>query len=100
MRGPVRKGATGYKGFARVPGVFGALQPFDASKSTFKEHVDWQALMREWQRRLDTIAHEHEQGDARLAPNPTQACRFCHLPGLCRSAQALVDVEEGDHAGG
>ncbi len=96
----VRKGATGYTGFARVSGLFGALQPFDASKATFKEFADWKALMREWQRRLDAIAREHAQGDARLAPNPTRACRYCHLPGLCRSAQALVDAEEGDDAGG
>jgi probable DNA repair protein len=98
--GIVRKGATGYKGFARAPGVFGALQTFDASKAPFKEHADWKGLMREWQRRLDAIAHEHAQGDARLAPNPTRACRYCHLPGLCRSAQALIDPEEGEHAGG
>jgi probable DNA repair protein len=97
--GIVRKGGTGYKGFVREPGVFGALQPFDASKATFKEYADWKALMREWQRRLDALAREHAQGDARLAPNPTRACRYCHLPGLCRSAQALVEVEEGDDAG-
>jgi hypothetical protein len=56
--------------------------------------------MREWQRRLDAIAREHAQGDARLAPNPTSACRYCHLPGLCRSGQAGADAaEEGDDAG-
>jgi RecB family exonuclease len=97
--GVVRKGATGYRGFARAPGVFGALQPFDASKATFREYADWQALLHEWQRRLDVIAREHAQGDARLAPNPTRACRYCHLPGLCRSAQALIDAEEDDDAG-
>lgn len=98
--GIVRKGATGYKGFAREAGVFAGLQPFDATKATFREYVSWQALLQEWQRRLDAIAREHAQGDARLAPNPTRACRYCHLPGLCRSAQALIEVEETDDAGG
>jgi RecB family exonuclease len=98
--GVVRKGGTGYKGFAREAGLFGGLQPFDASKATFREYADWKALMREWQRRLDAIAREHAQGDARLAPNPTKACRYCHLPGLCRSAQAVADADEIDDAAG
>lgn len=96
--GVVRKGATGYKGYAREPGLFGALQPFDASKATFREYADWKSMMREWQRRLDAIAREHAHGDARLAPNPAKACQYCHLPGLCRSAQAIADAGEGDDA--
>jgi hypothetical protein len=50
--------------------------------------------MHEWQRRLDVIAREHATGDARLAPNPTRACRYCHLPGVCRSGQAFLEAEE------
>jgi hypothetical protein len=92
----VRKGATGYQGFAREAGLFSALQTFDARKKPFKEFVDWPALIRTWQRRLDTLGEEHARGDARLAPDPARACRFCHLPGLCRSAQALLDVTEDD----
>jgi hypothetical protein len=57
-------------------------------------------LLQAWQRRLDTLAREHAAGDARLAPNPTKACRYCHLPGLCRSKQALIEAEEVDDAGG
>ncbi|HEX9208024.1 MAG TPA: PD-(D/E)XK nuclease family protein [Steroidobacteraceae bacterium] len=98
--GVVRKGATGYKGFARSDGLFATLQPFDAARAPFKEYADWPALLREWQRRLDALAREHAQGDARLAPNPTQACRYCHLPGLCRSAQALAATAEAADEGG
>jgi probable DNA repair protein len=98
--GIVRAGATGYAGFARTPGLFAGLKPFDATRAPFREYADWAALLQQWQRRLDALAREHAGGDARLAPNPTQACRYCHLPGLCRSAQALVEGEEGDDAAG
>jgi len=98
--GIVRKGGTGYLGFVRGKGVFSSLTPFDRARAPFKDYADWRTLLREWERRLETLAHEHATGDARLAPNPTRACRYCHLPGLCRSAQALVDDEEGDDVAG
>jgi len=75
--------------------VFSSLKPFDATRSPFKEYVDWKTLLREWRQRVDTLAHEHAQGDARLAPNPTKACRHCHLPGLCRSGQSFPAIAEG-----
>ncbi len=94
--GVVRKGATGFTGIARDAKNFSQLQPFDATKAPFKEYADWQALLDEWQRRLDAIAREHAEGDARLAPNPGRACVYCHLPALCRSGQALLEADEGD----
>lgn len=99
--GVVRKGATGYVGIARDAARFGGLKPFDPTKSPFKEYADWDSLMSEWQRRLELLAREHAAGDARLAPNPSRACRYCHLPGLCRSGQAFLeaeDEEDGDAA--
>jgi RecB family exonuclease len=98
--GVVRKGATEYVGIARDGAPFTGLRPFDATKKPFKEYADWNALMGEWQRRLDVIAREHAAGDARLAPNPTRACRYCHLPGLCRSGQAFLEAEEDEDAAG
>jgi hypothetical protein len=92
--GVVRKGATGYVGYARNGAPFTGLTPFDATKKPFKEYADWDTLMHEWQRRLEVIAGEHAAGDARLAPNPTKACRYCHLVGLCRSGQAFLEAEE------
>jgi RecB family exonuclease len=94
--GVVRKGATGYLGYARDAAGFPELTPFDASKRAFAEHPDWNALLAEWSRRLDALALEHARGDARLAPDPRKACRHCHLPGLCRSGQALADEEGTD----
>jgi RecB family exonuclease len=96
--GVVRKGGTGYLGYVRAPDLFAPLKPFDAARTPFRDYTDWKALLQQWARRLDTLAHEHAAGDARLAPNPTKACRNCHLPGLCRSAQAFVEAEEVDDA--
>ena len=98
--GIVGKGSTEYRGFARDGAVFPQLKPFDATKAPFKDYANWSDLLQAWNRRLESLAREHAQGDARLAPNPTKACRYCHLPGVCRSAQALLDAEEGGDAAG
>ena len=90
------------RGFARDGEVFPQLKPFDAAKAPFKDYANWGELLQAWSRRLEMLAREHAQGDARLAPNPTRACRYCHLAGVCRSAQALLEPEdeEGDDAAG
>jgi probable DNA repair protein len=96
--GIVSKGSTEYRGFARDGTVFPQLRAFDAAKAPFKDYASWDDLLQAWNRRLESLAREHAQGDARLAPNPAKACRYCHLPGVCRSAQALQEPEEGDDA--
>ena len=98
--GVVCTGSTGYRGFARDGAVFPQLKPFDAAKAPFKDYANWDDLLQAWNRRLESLAREHAQGDARLAPNPAKACRYCHLAGVCRSAQALLEPEEGDDATG
>jgi len=98
--GVVCKGSTEYRGFARDAAVFPQLKKFDATKAPFKDYANWDDLLQAWNRRLESLAREHAQGDARLAPNPAKACRYCHLPGVCRSAQALLEPEDGDDAAG
>lgn len=98
--GIVSKGNTEYRGFARDGADFPQLRTFDATKAPFKDCASWDDLLLAWHRRLEALACEHAQGDARLAPNPARACRYCHLPGVCRSSQALVDAEEADDAAG
>ncbi len=93
--GIVCKGSTEYRGFARDGAVFPQLKPFDAAKAPFKDYANWDDLLQAWNRRLESLAREHAQGDARLAPNPARACRYCHLPGVCRSAQALLEARGG-----
>ena len=98
--GVVCTGSTEYRGFARDGEVFPQLKPFDAASAPFKDYASWGDLLQAWNRRLESLAREHAQGDARLAPNPARACRYCHLRGVCRSAQALMEPEEGDDAAG
>jgi len=98
--GVVCTGNTEYRGFARDGAVFPQLKPFDAANAPFKDYANWGDLLQAWNRRLESLAREHAQGDARLAPNPARACRYCHLRGVCRSAQALQEAEEGDDAAG
>ncbi len=98
--GVVCTGSTEYRGFARDGAVFPQLKPFDAANAPFKDYANWGDLLQAWNRRLESLAREHAQGDARLAPNPARACRYCHLRGVCRSAQALLEPEEGDDAAG
>lgn len=76
--GRVRSGATGFAGLARDPAGFPGLDAVP------KEFADWNALLLEWRRRLEALAREFATGDARLAPDPRTACRYCHLPALCR----------------
>jgi RecB family exonuclease len=90
--GRVRTGATGYRGYVRDQKFFSELTGFIADKKPFKDYGDWGALLQAWRRRLEIIAAEYAAGDARLAPDPARACRYCHLPGLCR----IGEVHTGD----
>ena len=47
---------------------------------------------------LEALAAEYASGEARLAPNPGQACEYCHLGALCRIAE--TDAERADEEGG
>jgi ATP-dependent helicase/nuclease subunit B len=98
--GIVGRGSTEYRGFARDGAAFPQLKAFDASKAPFKDYASWDELLQAWHRRLEALAREHALGDARLAPNPAKACRHCHLAGVCRSSQALLEAEEASDASG
>jgi probable DNA repair protein len=94
--GRVRAGETGFVGLARDAGVF------PGCKAPPTKYASWGELLAAWHRRLATLAREFASGDARLAPNPANACRYCHLPGLCRIGEARLTDEgvggDGDAA--
>jgi probable DNA repair protein len=81
--GRVRTGDTGFCGLTRDSAVFSGLRS-PSVKGWPSEYSSWQELLQAWQRRLATLATEHVQGDARLAPDPAHACKYCHLAALCR----------------
>lgn len=94
--GRVRTGETGYVGLASAAAAMPGLKD-PSARGWPKEHATWPELQAAWERRLEGLAEEFAHGDARLAPDPTQACRYCHLAALCRIAEsALASAEEGD----
>jgi len=93
--GRVRAGETGFVGLASDASVFPGCKAPPA-----KDYASWDALLAEWHRRLEVLAGEFAAGDARLAPDPARACRYCHLPSLCRIGDArLADDDEVESAG-
>ncbi len=94
--GRVRAGETGYVGLSSGAGVMPGLKD-PSARGWPKEYASWPELQATWERRLQGLAEEFARGDARLAPDPTQACRYCHLAALCRIEEsALAGTEEGD----
>jgi ATP-dependent helicase/nuclease subunit B len=53
------------------------------------------ALTEVWSRRIEKLAADLKNGRAAVNPTP-EACRSCHLHGLCRIPSALDDTGNGD----
>jgi len=81
----VRSGDTGYAGVARTASVFPGLR-VPGAKGWPRDYASWEELLGAWRRRLEALAAEYAAGDARLAPDPSRACEYCHLGALCRIA--------------
>ncbi|HEX9772972.1 MAG TPA: PD-(D/E)XK nuclease family protein [Steroidobacteraceae bacterium] len=90
--GRVRAGSTGYAGIARDPATFGDISSFGGKRAP-RGYASWDELLSAWRERLQALAAEYTAGDARLAPEPATACRYCHLPGLCRINETVLRSE-------
>jgi probable DNA repair protein len=90
--GRVRTGDTGYRGLTRDAASFPGLKS-PGARGWPKEFASWDELLLAWRRRLTALATEHVQGDARLAPNPPQACAYCPLAALCRIGETRLATE-------
>ena len=97
--GRVRTGRTGYSGLARDAEIFPGLKT-PGSKGWPEEFESWDGMLETWRRRLETMAFEFSAGDARLAPDPVRACRYCHLASLCRIGETRLSAELADAADG
>lgn len=88
----VRSGETGLNGLARDDrGIAGVVVP-----PTRDLHLAWDELLQQWYQRLELIAIEYASGDARLAPDPRTACKYCHLAALCRINEASQSTATAD----
>lgn len=65
---------------AGIPGV----AELAAAKGAWKESEDWNALLGEWQKKLNALAISFQEGRAEVDPRDDQVCRHCHLHALCR----------------
>jgi probable DNA repair protein len=92
--GRLRAGRTGFVGIARDARIFGLDTDF-AAKRALRGIGSWTELLAQWGRRLESLASEYVRGDARLAWDPQRACRYCHLPGLCRIDSSAIPTERG-----
>jgi ATP-dependent helicase/nuclease subunit B len=95
--GRVRTGDTGFSGLTRDSAVFPGLKS-PADRGWPGEYSSWEELLQAWRRRLGTLASEHVQGDARLAPDPSHACKYCHLAALCRIGETRLIAATGTAA--
>jgi ATP-dependent helicase/nuclease subunit B len=90
--GRVRAGETGYAGLAREANTIAGLKD-PTMRSWPKEYASWTELQAAWERRLRALAEEYVQGDARLAPDPSHACKYCHLAALCRIGESGLEAD-------
>ncbi len=68
-------------------------------KSKMEGMSSFSGLIEVWSQRIERLAQEFAAGRAAVDPTP-QACRSCHLHGLCRVPSALdigVDEDEGEN---
>jgi ATP-dependent helicase/DNAse subunit B len=89
--GRVRAGESAYVGIARNPAAFGGIASFGVDGP--RGYASWDELLARWRERLLLLAAEYVEGDARLAPDPRTACRYCHLATLCRINESPLRSE-------
>jgi probable DNA repair protein len=76
-------GELGYASAGRDAGLLPGMKPVD----------DWDGTTQRWRAELLRLLEEHLAGGAPLAAG-LEACRYCHLPALCR--RATDDAAEDD----
>jgi len=81
------------------PGYTGAAMQPQGWPGRWKSVPDWPVQRALWRAELDRLLQEHLQGEASVAPL-RDACRYCHLPALCRRGDLAVAEEATEPAKG
>ncbi len=87
----IRTGDTRYEGVVRNAEAFPGLR-VPGTRGGPRGVESWEQMLRDWHRRLESLASEFAHGDLRLAPDPPRACEYCHLGALCRIAEAQPEA--------
>jgi len=77
-----------------APAFSGVAAPDIPALPGLKPVADWNAMAAQWQQQLLQLLAAHLDGSGLLACDHA-ACRYCHLPALCRRA-AVEDLEDAD----
>ena len=101
----VRVGDHGFAGLAAGEGLAPGLDTWpparasgEAVKGALFDAPDWVALQRYWRTNLERLAAEFSAGHAVVDPE-RDACKFCHLPMLCRIDELGGVAEDDEEAG-
>jgi ATP-dependent helicase/nuclease subunit B len=71
---------------------FSGAAPESGWPGTWQRIADWDEQRERWRAELESLLRAHTDGDASVAPL-RDACRNCHLPGLCRRADPAADAD-------
>jgi probable DNA repair protein len=64
----------------------------------FKPIADWDATAQQWYAEIAQLVQQHMSGTASITP-AKGACRYCHLPSLCRKGGLTDDEDDADIEG-
>lgn len=87
----IRSGECAFKGVAADDDVMPRVKSVAKSAAVKRGIEDWPALLDDWDRQLDQLAHDFSTAQAVVQPVAKSACQFCDLARLCR----IAECEEG-----
>jgi len=58
--------------------------------------TDWQQVLKEWHRNLNSLAAEFVEGRSDVSPRNSKACTYCNFEALCRVEETGFAIEEDE----
>ena len=93
----IRPEQMGFDGLAEVnAGMPGVEVIGKIRRQPFKDIESWQALLKDWQSSLTSLADDFTAGRAEVDPRAPDVCRYCHLQSLCRIDERVMLREASD----
>ncbi len=97
----LKRGKTfGFEGVAVAEGILPDVLPMEKKRGMVEAgYVSWDVLVQEWERSLDALATQFQNGEAAVDPaRGPLTCRQCDLQALCRVAESsggiLINPED------
>ncbi|MFK8018066.1 MAG: PD-(D/E)XK nuclease family protein [Gammaproteobacteria bacterium] len=90
----VRPRDGGFAGIGREAGLLPGVEAWSASRRGRALGLSFDDLIGQWRVDLESLGKEYAGGVARVDPKQG-ACRYCHLPSLCRIGASLDESDQG-----